>query len=507
MLTKRRKQVFDFIISYRKKRAYSPSLEEIQKHFKLASVSTAHFHVRKLQELGLLEKQYNKPRSIDIYENETMVNIPLLGLIAAGQPIEAIQDKETIAFPQNKLPRTGVFYALRVIGNSMLDENINDGDIILVKQQNVAENGQKVVALINNYEATLKKFYKERGYIRLQPANETIEPIIIKKDKELTIQGIVIDVTKNEEGLRAEKILTAEKIKRDARLPLNKIILGDAVKELRRLPSDSCDVIIIDPPYNIGKDFGNNGDKRELNEYVEWSKSWINEAIRIMKPTGTLFIYGFSEILAHLSVVIPINKRWLIWHYTNKNVASLNFWQRSHEAIICAWKDKPIFNRDEVREPYTEGFLNGAAGKVRKGTLGRFSKEGVETIYNAHEGGALPRDVIKTPALAGGAGMIERWFLCKTCDDVFEPQKLKNHLKHEVIKHPTQKPVELTQKLIKSAMPKKNGIVLVPFVGSGSECVVAKELGLSYLGYELNPDYIKIAEKWLANTKCAPHLF
>jgi len=507
MLTKRQKQVFDFITSYRKKWGYSPSLEEIQKHFKLASVSTAHFHVRKLQELGFLEKQYNKPRSIDVYENETMVNIPLLGLIAAGQPIEAIQNKETIAVPQNKLPRSGEFYALRVIGNSMIDENINDGDIVLVKQQSIAENGQKVVALIDNYEATLKKFYKERGYIRLQPANQTIEPIIIKKGKDIVIQGIVIDVIKNEEELQAEKILTAEEVKRDAKLPLNKIILGDAVKELRKLPSDSCDVIVIDPPYNIGKDFGNNGDKRELNEYVEWCKSWINEAIRIMKPTGTMFIYGFSEILAHLSIEIPINKRWLIWHYTNKNVASLNFWQRSHEAIICAWKDKPLFNRDEVREPYTEGFLNGAAGKIRKGTLGRFSKEGRETIYKAHEGGALPRDVIKVPALAGGAGMIERWFLCKTCNDVFEPQKLKEHLKHKIVKHPTQKPLELTRKLIKSAMPKKNGIVLVPFIGSGSECVVAKELGLSYLGYELNPDYVKIAEKWLANTKCVPRLF
>lgn len=507
MLTKRQKQVFDFIASYHKKRGYSPSLKEIQKHFKLASVSTAHFHVKKLQDLGLLEKKYNKPRSIDIYENEKMVNIPLLGLIAAGQPIEAMQNKETVAVPQNKLSRSGEFYALRVIGNSMIDENINDGDIILVRQQNVAENGQKVVALIDNYQATLKKFYKERGHIRLQPANKTIEPIIIKKDKELTIQGVVIDVIKNEEELQAEKILTAGEIKRDTKLPLNKIILGDAVKELRKLPSNSCDVIIIDPPYNIGKNFGNNGDKRELNEYIEWSKSWINEAIRIMKPTGTMFIYGFSEILAYLSVVIPINKRWLIWHYTNKNVASLNFWQRSHEAIICAWKDKPLFNRDEIREPYTEGFLNGAAGKIRKGTLGRFSKGGKETIYKAHEGGALPRDVIKVPALAGGAGMNERWFLCKTCNDVFEPQKLKEHSGHKVVKHPTQKPLELTRRLIKSAMPKKNGIVLIPFVGSGSECVVAKELGLSYLGYELNPDYVKIAEKWLANTKYVPRLF
>jgi len=290
-------------------------------------------------------------------------------------------------------------------------------------------------------------------------------------------------------------------------LPLNKIILGDAVKELKKLPNESCDVIIIDPPYNIGKDFGNNLDKRKLNDYVSWCKEWINESIRVMKPTGTMFIYGFSEILAYLSVEIPINKRWLIWHYTNKNVASLNFWQRSHEAIICAWKNKPIFNRDEVREPYTEGFLNGAAGKVRRGTAGRFSSNGKETIYKAHEGGALPRDVIKIPALAGGAGMNERWFICKNCKrQVFEPRKLKKHANHEIIKHPTQKPLELSKKLVMSAMSKKNGVVLVPFVGTGSECVAAKELGQSYIGFEINPDYIRLAEKYLENTRFVPKL-
>lgn len=278
---------------------------------------------------------------------------------------------------------------------------------------------------------------------------------------------------------------------------LNTIILGDALLELKNIPKESCDIIIVDPPYNIGKNFGNNFDKRELNEYVSWCKEWIKECIRVLKPKGTIFIYGFSEILAYLSVEIPINKRWLIWYYTNKNVASLNFWQRSHESIICAWKDKPIFNKDEIREPYTEGFLNGAAGKIRKGTIGRFSRTGKETVYNAHLKGALPRDVIKIAALAGGAGMIERWFLCKTCDDVYEPQQLKNHGGHKIIKHPTQKPLDLSKKLLLSAMPGKNGIVLIPFVGSGSECVAAKELGLSYIGFEINPDYIRIAEKFL----------
>ena len=308
--------------------------------------------------------------------------------------------------------------------------------------------------------------------------------------------------------MQSRKVIAPLKLKKvEENLPLNKIIHADAMLELKKLPNDSCDVIIIDPPYNIGKDFGNNIDKRELNDYIGWCKEWISECIRAMKPTGTMFIYGYSEILAYISVEISLNKRWLIWHYTNKNVASLNFWQRSHEAIICAWKHKPIFNRDEVREPYTEGLLNGAARKIRKSTVGRFSNGEKETIYNAHEGGALPRDVIKVPALAGGAGMTERWFLCKTCKAVFEPRGLEKHIAHNIIKHPTQKPLELTKKLISSAMPKKDGVVLIPFAGSGSECVVAKQLGLSYIGFELNPDYVQLAKGWVEKTKVADKLF
>jgi len=507
MLTKRQKQILDFVENYSRKKGYSPSFEEIRKRLKLASVSTVHFHISKLKEGGYLGKTENKARAISIASKEPMVKIPLLGIIAAGQPIEAIRQNEFIAVSKTKLPKTGNLYALRVSGNSMIDENIKDGDIVLVRHQEVAENGQRIVALIDNYEATLKKFYKERGHIRLQPANTAYEPIIIRKNRDIKIQGVVIDVIQNEPVLWEKDFFTISPIKRNEELPLNKIILGDAVSELKKLPDESCDAVIIDPPYNIGKDFGNNLDKRELSEYVSWCKEWINECIRVMKPTGTMFIYGFSEILAYLSVEIPINKRWLIWHYTNKNVASLNFWQRSHEAIICAWKDKPIFNRDEIREPYTEGFLNGAAGKVRKGTLGRFSGSGLETVYKAHEGGALPRDVIKIPALAGGAGMIERWFLCKTCDSVCEPRQLKNHDGHEIMKHPTQKPFELSRKLIKSAMPKKNGVVLVPFVGTGSECAAAKELGQSYIGFEINPDYVRLAEKMIDNKKTVAKLF
>ncbi len=506
-LTKSQKNILDFIKTHIEKNGYSPTLKEIGEYFEYSTPSTVHEYLKILAEKGFITKDRYRARSIALKEDfGAMVQIQLAGTITAGEPIEAIQEQQTIAVPQSKLPRNGNVFALRVSGNSMIDEHIHDGDVVLVKQQEVARNGERVVALIDNYEATLKKLYKERGRVRLQPANSAYEPIIITKERDFRVQGVVIDVIQSARALQFEHEITPQNEPQEKTLPLNQIIVGDAIVELKKLPDESCDVVIVDPPYNIGKNFGNNLDKREMHEYVAWCKEWMRESIRALKPSGTMFIYGFSEILAHLSVEIPINKRWLIWHYTNKNVASLNFWQRSHEAIICAWKDEPIFNRDEVREPYTEGFLNGAAGKVRKGTAGRFSKNGAETIYKAHNRGALPRDVIKIPALAGGAGMNERWFICKTCDEVCEPRELKNHQEHDTEKHPTQKPLLLSRRLITSAMPEKNGVVLVPFVGTGSECVAAKELGLSYVGFELNPDYVKLAEKYLETAAYAPQL-
>lgn len=271
----------------------------------------------------------------------------------------------------------------------------------------------------------------------------------------------------------------------------NNIYIMDCVDGLSNLSDNTAQIVIADPPYNIGKNFGNNLDNRTLENYLEWCDIWIEECMRVLMNNGTIFIYGFSEILAHIAVRIPMNIRWLIWHYTNKNVPSLNFWQRSHEAILCCWGEERVFHRDDVREPYTEGFLNGAAGKKRASTKGRLGSK--ETVYTAHSGGALPRDVIKIPALAGGAGMSERWFICHTCDRAYEPRYLKEHKEHDVEKHPTQKPLELCDRLIMSCR-QENGLVVIPFVGSGSECVSAKRLGVPYIGFDLNPDYIRLSE-------------
>lgn len=236
--------------------------------------------------------------------------------------------------------------------------------------------------------------------------------------------------------------------------PTGEVVCSDVLTALGSIKHGGVfDVVIADPPYNIGKDFGNNSDCMEMSEYLLWSDKWLEECLRLAKPSAPIYVYGFAEVLAHIAVRYPINKqRWLVWHYTNKTVPSSKFWQRSHESILCLWHGaRPTINVDAVREEYTSLFLKGAAGKIRKDTYCRYSRKGKKTVYQAHPNGALPRDVIKVAALAGGAGYVERWFYCKTCGRLCTPSESEAHREHNTVRHPTQKPMALTQKLIASA--------------------------------------------------------
>src|SRR3989338_5936568 len=245
MLTKKQKPILNFVTSFSQKHDYPPTLEEIKKHFKLKSVATVHQHLAALQDKGYLQKQKNKHRGIITQTTDQMIQVPLRGFIASGQLHEAIENRETIAIPQSKLPFPGSnYYALRVSGDSMIDENINNGDIILVKNQNTAKNGEKVVALVDNTEATLKTFYKEKTHIRLQPANKNYEPIIVERNTPFAIQGVVVNVVKTlEESAPPLPSFGPASSVIARRLPLNQIICGDAVKELRKLPDESADEI------------------------------------------------------------------------------------------------------------------------------------------------------------------------------------------------------------------------------------------------------------------------
>ena len=198
MITKKQTQVLNFIKTYMAKNSYAPSLEEIKKKFKLASVSTAHYYISKLQDAGFLNKEHNQPRAVSTVEAKQTVEIPILGAIAAGQPIEAIEiPDETITITRDEIGKQGKHYALRVQGSSMIDEGIFDGDIVVIRKQEVAENGQTVVAVIDDNQATLKKLYRENGKFRLQPANPTLFPIY--RD-EVEVRGVVVKIIRNLES-------------------------------------------------------------------------------------------------------------------------------------------------------------------------------------------------------------------------------------------------------------------------------------------------------------------
>ena len=196
-LTKRQKEILDYIGSFIEDRGYAPSFEEIAESFGYSSLATVHEHLSNLERKGYIRKSYNESRSIELVGPETTVSaveLPLLGAVAAGLPIEAVQDTETLAVPPDMIRRRRDNYVLRVEGNSMIEEQIRDGDYIVVQAQDHADDGQMVVALVQGEAATVKKLYREPGnVIRLQPANPTMDPILVPAG-EVQVQGIVVGV-------------------------------------------------------------------------------------------------------------------------------------------------------------------------------------------------------------------------------------------------------------------------------------------------------------------------
>ncbi len=196
-LTKRQKEILDYIGNFIVDRGYAPSFEEIAASFGYSSLATVHEHLSNLERKGYIRKSYNESRSIELVnpgQGAPSVELPLLGAVAAGLPIEAIQDTETLAVPPDMVRRQKDNYVLRVEGNSMIEEQIRDGDYIVVQAQSSAEDGQMVVALVGGESATVKKLYREQeGRIRLQPANPTMEPIFADA-KDVRVQGIVVGV-------------------------------------------------------------------------------------------------------------------------------------------------------------------------------------------------------------------------------------------------------------------------------------------------------------------------
>jgi repressor LexA len=194
-LTKRQKEILDFITGFIEERGYAPSFEEIAKAFGYSSLATVHEHLSNLERKGYIRKAYNESRSIEMVPEEgagSAMALPLLGAVAAGLPIEAIQDQESLSVPMDMVRPGKDNFVLRVEGDSMIDEQIRDGDYIVVSSQPTATDGEVVVALLGGEAATVKKLYREEGgRIRLQPANPAMDPIIVDA-QDVAVQGVVV---------------------------------------------------------------------------------------------------------------------------------------------------------------------------------------------------------------------------------------------------------------------------------------------------------------------------
>src|ERR1700712_3312097 len=196
-LTKRQREILNYLTSYSEQNGFAPSFEEIAEQFDYNSLATVHEHLTNLERKGYIKRAYNESRGIELMPSEVLpraMSLPLLGTVAAGVPIEAVQMPESIGVPEDLVRRGGNHYVLRVRGNSMIDEQIRDGDFVVVNERQRADNGEMVIAMLHGTSATVKKFYREKdGRIRLQPANDTMAPMYVHEN-DITIQGIVVGV-------------------------------------------------------------------------------------------------------------------------------------------------------------------------------------------------------------------------------------------------------------------------------------------------------------------------
>jgi repressor LexA len=198
-LTRRQREIYDYLAEFIEDNGYAPSLEEIAARFRLSSVATVHEHLENLESKGAVRRDPHKSRAIELTRladgrgRSAAVDLPLLGRVAAGQPLEAITEHETLAVPESMLGR-GETFVLRVAGDSMIDEHIADGDFVIVEKRETARDGERVVALIDGEHATLKTlFHEPDGRIRLQPANERVAPLLYDASR-VRVQGVAIGI-------------------------------------------------------------------------------------------------------------------------------------------------------------------------------------------------------------------------------------------------------------------------------------------------------------------------
>lgn len=466
MLTIRQKQIFEYVKKYIEKKDYAPSFEDIRKHFRLASRSTVHHHIEALKRKGYLNRFGSRARAIEITKKKglsILVNVPLLGTIAAGQPIEAIENKEIIAVPKDKLPRSGEIYALKVTGDSMIDENINDGDIILVRHQETAENGQKIVALIDNQEATLKKYYREGRHIRLQPANKNMEPIILRSGRDISIQGIVLNVIKGVGTIFPGNVLPEKPIEHKefrSSAPYfktnNLLIYKDDILKISSIPNNSVDLIVTSPPYNVDIHYNSHADNLTYDDYLEFTRKWIKKCFDLAKSEGRFLLNipldknkgGQKSVGADITKIVKD----IGWKY--------------HSTII--WNEGNISRRTAWGS-----FMSASAPYVIAPV------ELILVLYKdswKKNGGSRKNDITKQEFMAWTNGV---W--------TFPGQSKKG-----AGGHPAPFPIELPRRCIK-LFSFIGDTVLDPFLGSGSTLIASYLHNRKGIGVDIDEKYCKIA--------------
>jgi site-specific DNA-methyltransferase (adenine-specific)/adenine-specific DNA-methyltransferase len=246
---------------------------------------------------------------------------------------------------------------------------------------------------------------------------------------------------------------------------LNKIIHEDCITGMRRLPDGCANLIVADPPYNLDKDFGTWKERDQKKQWLPWCKQWIAETVRLLAPGGNLFVYGIHHhlcwIQCHLYEIGLTYRRQIIWYYEN-GFAGYTKTLAAHYEPLLWFSRGDTYTYHPIREPY----------KSTERLKHKITKNGKKWIPNPE--GRLAGDVWRFPVLAGRRFASER------------------------VNHPTQKPLSISTRLVRH-FSNPGDLVLVPFVGSGSECVAAAREGRTYIGFELNPDYVAIAEQRIAN--------
>ena len=453
MLTIRQKQIKDFVDGSIQRKNIAPTEREIASRFRI-SPSTVHEHLEALQEKGYLERAHGRARGIKISEPlPDLIKIPLLGYIAAGQPIEAIEDRaEMIIIPAVHVPTTASLFALKVQGDSMIDDGIFDGDTIIVRKQSTVENGETAVALINNNEVTLKKIYKEKDRIRLQPANPKLKPFYVK---EIVIQGKVISTIRNiEEHENKDK--------------LDNICHSDCVEFMKSMKENFIDLTVTSPPYD------------ELRDYNGYSFDFENIAKQLFRVTkkGGVVIWVVGDKIKKGNKSLTGFKQALYFQQVGFNV---------HDIMIYRKKNTPFMRSNAYTNCFEFMFV------LCKGSPNTFNPLRVKTVRQGKE--MLPYN---KKADGVNKKIMAELKTEKTMTNIWEYAVGYGGSTSDKLafKHPAIFPEKLAEDHILS-WTNEHDIVFDPMCGSGTTCKMAAVNKRHYIGCDISKEYVELAKKRL----------